>query len=180
MSNLLNIGDYVEFWASGYTNQNDKPYVPALLKVRTGISNSQHYMESIPLPAIPLQKWTVITIAKEGRRWDIYYGAKLQTSKLTDYVPISPDLSKQWMGGNSMWQGQIGFFRGFNKTQFAPDVLDDVEKLVDTRGIPYYMNYPRLDQTIGPTAPCIFGDCEGSLPDIKPPNPFSSFSSNVS
>ena len=141
LTNLLSIGDYVQLWASGYTSQNDKPYVPALLKIRTGTDNSQHYMESIPLPAIPLQKWTAITIVKVGRRFDVYYGAKLQVSKLTTYVPIPPDAILSWTAvpsGAPSWKGIIGFFKGYTTAYYAPDVLKDMGTLLNTRGIPFY------------------------------------------
>lgn len=176
LSKLLTLGDYVQLWASGYTSQNDKPYVPALLKIRTGTDGSQHYMESIPLPAIPLQKWTVVTIVKEGRRFDVYYGAKLQTSKLSDFMPVTPDNTLQWFAGNSRWKGKIGLFMGFNKAFFAPDVKADLENLLDTRGIPYYTE-TTTGNLFSTTDPCMFGTC--SLPDIKPRNQFSVYQTNV-
>ena len=154
-------------WASGYTNQNDKAYVPALLKIRTGQDSSQHYMESVPLPAIPLQKWTIITIVKEGRRFDVYYGAVLKTSTLTTYVPVTPDASQQIFAGNARWSGTIGMFNGFTKPFYAPDVLKDVEGIADTRGIPAYEE--NLPMFALPS--CLFGFC-GALPDVKPPNQF--------
>ena len=178
MSKILGVSDYIQLWASGYTNQNDKPYVPALLKIRTGKDSSQHYMESISLPAIPLQKWTAITIVKEGRRFDIYYGAKLEVSKMTDNVPIEPDSTLQWIAGNGKWKGQIGLFKGFTSMRTGDDVEADMDELLNTRGIPYYK-----DSTISmPSLPefpkCIFGNC-ASLPDIKPRNPFSVYQSYV-
>ena len=182
LSKLLNIGDLVELWASGYTNQNDKPYIPALLKLKTAATNSKYTVESISLPAIPLQKWTVITIVKEGRRFDVYYGAKLQTSKLSDYVPIPPDIAQpqQWFAGNTAWKGQIGFFMGFDKAQTAKDVMADVETLVNSRGIPYYMDNIDLTMPFPSMDGCIFGNCGSSLPDVKPANPFSKYSTSFS
>ena len=188
LTNLLSIGDYVQLWASGYTSQNDKPYIPALLKVRTGTDNSQHYMESIALPAIPLQKWTAITIVKEGRRFDVYYGAKLQVSKLTDYVPIPPDAVLQWNAmpnGSTDWKGQIGFFMGYNKVYYAPDVVNDMQGLLNTRGIPFYIDNPPLSWPSWPSgsseSSCLLGNC-ATMPSVSPPpgSPFSVYSTNVS
>lgn len=179
MSKLLSIGDNFELWASGYTNQNDKPYVPALLKIRTAQDSNQHFMEAIPLPAIPLQKWTIITIVKEGRRFDVYYGTSLQTSKLCDYVPVPPDGSRQWFAGNSKWQGQIGFFNGSANASRKEDVENDVKALVNTRGIPFYMDQVKFDFTSVQVPSCLFGDCN-KLPDVKPPNPFTVYASSVS
>ena len=179
MSKLLSIGDNFELWASGYTNQNDKPYVPALLKIRTGQDSTQHLMEAIPLPAIPLQKWTIITIVKEGRRFDVYYGAILQTSKLCDYVPVPPDGSRQWFAGNRKWQGQIGFFNGSTTAARKQDVEEDVKALVNTRGVPFYMDQVTFDFKNIQIPSCMFGDCN-KLPDVKPPNPFVVYASSVS
>jgi hypothetical protein len=178
MSKLLNVSDFVQLWASGYTNQNDKPYVPVLLKIRTSKDTSQHYMESIALPAIPLQKWTAITIVKEGRRFDIYYGSKLEVSKMTDSVPVEPDTTLQWIAGNNRWKGQIGLFKGFPSMRTTHDVEADMYELLNTRGVPYYedsfLRFPSF-----PELPkCFFGNC-GALPDIKPRNPFSVYQSSV-
>jgi hypothetical protein len=178
MSRLLQISDHIQLWASGYTNQNDKPYVPAMLKIRTGKDASQHYMESIPLPAIPLQKWTAITIVKEGRRFDVYYGAKLEVSKMTENVPIEPDSTLQWVAGNTRWKGQIGLFKGFSSMRTTEDVRKDMDELLNTRGIPYYtesIQFPSM-----PAWPkCLFGNC-AALPDVKPRNPFSVYQSSLS
>jgi len=177
MFNLLSMGDYVQLWASGYTNQNDKPYVPALLKFRTGLDANQHYMESIALPAIPLQKWTVITIVKEGRRFDVYYGAKLQVSKMTAYPPLNLDSSsKNVVVGNNRWGGMIGLFKGFNKAFYASDVLADAETILDTRGVPD-IEEPGFSFFVLPK--CFFGNCTG-LPDVKPPNQFTVYQTNYS
>jgi hypothetical protein len=132
-------------------------------------------MESITLPAIPLQKWTVITIAKEGRRFDIYYGAELQVSKLTDFIPITPDISLNWTVGNPKWDGMIGLFMGFEKAFYAPDVLEDVSTLLNTRGIPYYTE--NASETSYTTS-CILGTCT-KLPDVKPRNPFSVYDTTI-
>lgn len=179
LNQLLSVGDYVQLWAAGYTSQNDKPYVPALLKIRTGTDASQHYMESVALPAIPLQRWTIITIVKEGRRFDVYYGAALQVSTLTDYVPIAPDSSQQWFAGNPQWRGQIGLFRGFTKAAYEKDVLADMEELVDTRGIPYYSeDHQWAMPTLAIAPPCILGNCN-TTPNATPPNQFMVFQTNL-
>lgn len=178
MSKLLGISDYVQLWASGYTNQNDKPYVPAMLKIRTGKDSSQHYMESIPLPAIPLQKWTIITIVKEGRRFDVYYGANLEVSKLTDNVPVEPDSTLQWIAGDNRWQGKIGLFKGFTSMRTGDDVKKDMDEILNTRGIPYYADYTLAWPSMPELPKCLFGNC-ATLPDIKPKNPFSVYQSFV-
>jgi len=178
MSRLLHIGDNIELWASGYTSQNDKPYIPALLKVRTNSDPNTHYMESIPLPAIPLRKWTIVTIVKEGRRFDIYYGAVTVASKLLDNIPTSPTLTTNWYAGDSRWGGKIGLFAVTSGALSTDDVEKDMENLVDSRGIPYYLS--KINFNLDFTMPdCIFGNCN-MLPTVKPTNPFAVYASSVS
>lgn len=177
LSKLLYIGNALEFWASGYTSTNDKPYIPALLKVNTGTGNLNSFMESVPLPAIPLQRWTVVTIVKEGRRYDVFYGQKLVASKLCDNVPIPPSTGSDWKAGIAGWQGQIGLFTGMAKAQSQDDVNADVSSLVNSRGVPFYLEQMNFDFNL--TMPeCLFGNCN-NLPAVKPLNPFAVYSSTV-
>lgn len=176
MSKLLNVGDSLELWASGYTNQNDKPYVPAVLKVRTAQDTSQHFMEGVPLPAIPLQRWTIITIVKEGRRFDVFYGTNLVASKLLSYVPTSA-FGRQWFAGDPAWKGTIGFFAGSSTAPTADDVRKDVEALVNTRGVPFYMDQMTFNFKV-PETGCLLGNCN-KLPSVRPPNPFTVYASSV-
>lgn len=172
MSRLVWLGDLCELWASGYTSQNDKPYIPALLKIKTAKDSTNYYMESVSLPAIPLQTWTMITLIKEGRRIDVYYGAKQVASKLLRFIPTSTS-SLQWAAGNSEWKGTIGFFTNMNGEWGAKDVKSDADSLLDTRGIPKYVQQMKISvQDIQfPKLGCPFGDCN-TLPDVRPPNPF--------
>lgn len=174
LSKLIAIDNSLEFWASGYTSENDKPYVPALLKIKTASDSSKYFMESISLPALSLQRWTVVTIVKEGRRFDIYYGTKLVKSKLLDYIPVPPP-EKDWYAGNSKWKGKIGLFKGFDGSISTEDIENDVSNLVDTRGVPLYFNNMNFIKTLKtaefPSLTCPFGACN-QLPDVIPTNPF--------
>ena len=177
LSKLLSMGDSLEFWASGYTSTNDKPYVPALLAIKTAKDSTNYFVESVTLPAIPLQRWTVITIVKEGRRFDVYYGQKLVASKLCDNVPIPPSASSWKAGGLNNWKGKIGLFKGFPNAQSQDDVNSDVSALVNTRGVPFYLD--QINFSFDLTMPqCIFGNCN-NLPTVKPLNPFAVYTSNV-
>jgi len=177
LSKVLYIGDVFELWASGYTSSNDKPLVPALLKIKTATDSSQHFVESVSLPAIPLQRWTVVTVVKEGRRIDVYYGSKAVASKLCDYLPLTPS-SDGWRAcGMDGWKGQIGLFTGTLKAKSQDDVNADVEALVNTRGIPFYLD--QINFSFNLTMPeCILGGCN-DLPAVKPLNPFAVYNSSV-
>jgi hypothetical protein len=179
-SKLVSYGSLVELWAAGYAAESDKPLVPALLKIKTGTTsgNSQMYMESVPLPAIPLQRWTIITIVKEGRRFDVFYGSKLVSSKLLSYPPIVKEATPGWMAGNPKWQGKIGFFYTINGSWSTADVEEDMDALVNRRGIPFYTESINFnDFKFG--IPCMMGEC-GSLPKVQPTNPFQSWNTSYS
>jgi len=177
LSKVLYIGDVLELWASGYTSANDKPLVPALLKIKTAQDTSKYFVESLSLPAIPLQRWTVVTIVKEGRRIDVYYGQKAVASKLCDNLPLSPSGSDWRACGMKGWNGQIGLFTGSTKAKTQDDVNEDVKGLVNTRGIPFYLDQIKLSFDL--TMPeCMFGGCN-SLPAVKPLNPFAVYNSSV-
>lgn len=169
-SKLVSFGQMIEVWAAGYAAESDKPLVPALLKIKTGQGAGQRNVESVPLPAIPLQRWTIITIVKEGRRFDVFYGAKLVSSKLLEFTPITNESAPGWFAGNPKWKGKIGFFNIVSGSWSTSDVEADVSSIVNRRGIPFYteaITFEDLDLT----SPCIFGGC-GTLPQVKPANPF--------
>lgn len=178
LSRLLNLSDVFELWASGYTNQNDKPFVPAILKIKTIRDPSSHFVESVSLPAIPLQKWTFITVVKEGRRIDVYYGSNLVVSKLLTYLPASPPSQMNWYAGNSMWNGQIGFFHGFIGSHSSSQVNSDMKSILNTRGIPNYLDQIKFNISDFELSDCILGSCN-ILPKVKPKNPFLVYSSSV-
>lgn len=177
LSKVLHIGDVFELWASGYTSSNDKPLVPALLKIKTAQDSNNFFVESLSLPAIPLQRWTVVTIVKEGRRIDVYYGQKNVASKLCDNLPLSPSGSDWRACGMNGWKGKIGLFTGGSKAKTQDDVNADVEALVNTRGIPFYLE--QINFSFDLSMPeCMFGGCN-NLPVVKPLNPFAVYNSNV-
>lgn len=178
LSKLVWISDSMELWASGYTSQNDKPYIPTILKIKTAKDAGNFYIETVSLPAIPLQKWTVITIVKEGRRIDVYYGAKAVASSYTNYVPVPANASANTYAGNVGWKGSVGFFMGSLGTRTSADVEKDVSTIVDTRGVPYYLEQMNFDFSLNIPF-CPLGNCN-SLPTVKPRNPFAVYGSTVS
>jgi hypothetical protein len=175
---LLSLGSFVHLLVSGYIAQSDKPLVSTLLTIKTA-SGSDTHIESISLPAIPLQKWTVVTLVQEGRRIDVYYGAKSVASMYLKYTPIPAHVGEPWLvGGMRGWVGQVGLFSSSTKARSSSDVERDVSNTVDTTGMPYSQN--ELDFSFDLNLPsCLFGTCSG-LPPVRPPNPFSVYASSVS
>ena len=178
LSKLVWVGDAMELWASGYTSQNDKPYVPTILKLKTAKDSTHFFIETVSLPAIPLQKWTVITIVKEGRRIDVYYGANPVASSYTSYVPVPANGGQNTYAGNTSWKGTVGFFAGSLGSKSGEQVASDVSAIVDTRGVPYYLEQMNFDFNINLSG-CPLGNCN-SLPTVKPRNPFAVYASTVS
>lgn len=177
LSKLVWTGDVMELWASGYTSQNDKPYIPTILKIKTAKDATHFYMETISLPAIPLQKWTIVTIVKEGRRIDIYYGAKAVASSYTSYVPVPANNTHSTFSGNTNWKGVVGFFNGTTGSLTSEDITHDVSSIVDTRGVPLYFQQMNFDFNVNIPL-CPSGNCSG-LPTVKPRNAFAVYSSTV-
>jgi len=176
LTKLVWLSNVLELWSAGYTSSNDKPFVPAILKVKTAKDSTQSYMESVSLPAIPLQRWTVITIVKEGRRFDVFYGTKLVASKVLDHYPIPPGLSDGWMGGATGWKGNVGYFSVKSASVTTDEVAADVASVVDTQGVPFtQMNF--FSEL--PTFSCPGGDCL-KMPKVVPPNPFVTYQTTVS
>lgn len=177
MYKMLSKDNLIELWLSGYTSENDKSKADTLLKIKTAKSSSQYYMEAVELPAIPMQKWVMVTIVKEGRRIDVYYGAKLVASKLLTYIPVSSPGATPWTAGNRHWRGKIGFFVGVNKAQTSEDVRKDVESMLNTRGEP--LGYDALKPELSLSLPdCLLGNCN-KFPQVKPLNPFAVYVSSV-
>jgi len=172
---MLNISDSLEFYMAGYSPTRTESYSPALLKIRTARDSIQHYMESVSLPAIPFQKWNIITIVKEGRRFDVFYGAELVASKLLDHIPIPPDSSQAWYAGNTAWNGTIGLFYGTSKEQSKDDVERDLSNLVDRRGVPFYITTPPLKFSFPTWSSFTFTGQPSALPVVAPPNPFLTY-----
>jgi len=173
---LLSLGDTVKLYTSGYTSQSDKPLVSTLLTIKTKSQSTKH-IESISLPAIPLQKWTVVTLVQEGRRIDLYYGEAMVASTYLKYSPVPAQAGDSWtVGQMTGWSGTIGLFSTGLRPYSSQDVTADVEELLDTTGLPHTKN----DFNFSFDLPnCIFGSCTG-LPAVKPPNPFTVYASSVS
>ena len=178
LTSLLSLGETLKLYTSGYTSQSDKSLVSTLLTIKTKSQSSTH-IESISLPAIPLQKWTVITLVQEGRRIDVYYGETMVASTYLKYSPIPAPASEIWtVGQMTGWSGTIGLFSTALRPYSSQDVNADVEQLLDTTGLPYAKSDINFSFDLN-LPNCIFGTCTG-LPAVKPPNPFTVYASSVS
>ena len=101
---------------------------------------SQKYIETLTLPPIPLQKWTMITVAREGRRFDVYYNDTIVLSQKTMQMPISNKSNTNLTGitsGSPGLLGELALANVYNYRLSSQDVAVKFNELADTRGRPY-------------------------------------------
>jgi hypothetical protein len=95
------------------------------------------FEETIPLPEIPFQKWTFVTIAREGRRFDIYYNGKIVMSKRTQNVVDIRAGFGPITAGDPNLTGKIAFVQTFPQKLSQADVLANYKAKADTTGQPF-------------------------------------------
>ena len=120
-------------------------------------SGKQTYIETIPLPSIPMQKWTMITICREGRRYDVYYDNTLVVSKKTLYMPVTDPISTNLKGilsGSSALAGEVALVDVESRRYTMSEVAASFSRKADTRGSPYVAS----NFTAG------YGDSAGFIP----------------
>lgn len=108
-------------------------------KSNTGIQltvNKVQGQEIIACPALPLQKWTYVSISIEGRRFDIGYNGKIVVSKILDAMPAS-GMSGTLQSGDVGLRGTLAFVAYNNRRMSADEILIDYVSSSNTRGEPY-------------------------------------------
>ncbi len=94
------------------------------------------FEETIPLPDIPFQKWTFVTIAREGRRFDVYYNGKVVMSKRTQHIVDSRSGFGPIMAGDPNLIGKLAFVQTFPEKLNQADVMSHYKANSDTTGQP--------------------------------------------
>lgn len=92
--------------------------------------------ETIPLPEIPFQKWTFVTIAREGRRFDVYYNGKVVMSKRTQNVVDARAAYGPITAGDPNLTGKIAFVQSFPEKLTQPQIESNYKANSDTTGQP--------------------------------------------
>ena len=135
----------------------------------SGSTNSQKYIETLTLPPIPLQKWVMVSIAREGRRFDVYYNDAIVLSQKTMFMPISNTSKSNMSGitsGSAGLVGQLAMANVYNYRLSSQDVAAKYKEFADTRGRPY------VNSTANPTS---VSDVAGLNPGFLSGTMFSSF-----
>lgn len=157
----------------------------------TSDSYSYIYIETFVLPPLPFQKWTMITINREGRRFDIYYNSSLVLSKYATANVYPVTANKDISVGNPSLNGVSGFFTMYDTIQNAKQIEGQYSSLTTTKGSPLFKENPpdiaftklsldRLSTGAGvPTMPslCSSGDCINS-PKLAPAKPYYKWDTN--
>jgi hypothetical protein len=147
------------------------------------VSGSQKYIETMALPPIKLQKWTYVTIGRDGRRFDVFYNDKLVLSQKTAFMPVANITAGNMSGitSGSSIDGQIANVTVFNTRLSISQVAANYSTYADSRGTPYVnsssntlLYSPTISTNISSYIPnislCPNGSCI-SPPAIQPPSP---------
>jgi hypothetical protein len=148
---------------------------PLIIDASGSRANFQSVFEFLTLPPIPTQKWVMITISREGRRFDVYYNDALVLSQKTLFnIAMTADTTGI-IAGNSAFSGYCAGFDFKGDTISGSEVYATYSKLSDTRGAPY-VNLPtdaNAPVTGGVTIPslCPTGGCFPG-PTVRPAQPW--------
>lgn len=111
--------------------------VAAQIYVKTKITNptDTFNIETFPLPPLPEQKWTMVTISKQGRQINVYFNSTLVLAKKAqnNFSTITPTCSPVRIGSNSL-SGKVAMVTYFSSHQNIRDVSARYKELTDTRG----------------------------------------------
>lgn len=133
--------------------------------------NTLHGIETAQLPVIPYQKWTALTVVREGRRFDVYYNGELVASKRpTAYVRI--ELASISAGSTNM-RGKITNIYIAGRSYNKADIAEIYRNTSDTRGKPY------VTEKIIPKLGCPSG-LLCSIVSTPPENPYKRWQTQYS
>lgn len=111
----------------------EKKTTVARLRIATSIIPSKQF-EIIDLPELPLQKWTMLSILRDGRRFDVMYDDKIVSSTRLQFYPLTPSNSMKI--GNSRLIGKAIHFIVADKRISPTEVITEYKNLSDTMGAP--------------------------------------------
>lgn len=169
--NILNISNTVRIELLTAPDASRQNAAGTQLIVRTvGMKSDKqtYFEETIVLPDIPYQRWTMITIAREGRRFDIYYNDKLVTSKRTQYALDSRMAFSSIVAGDPDLYGKVALVETFPQKLSLLDIQDNYSKKATTTGEPIL---PQELEVTDLLPICKDGNCIKG-PAVKPATPF--------
>uniref|UniRef100_A0A6C0BB85 Uncharacterized protein n=1 Tax=viral metagenome TaxID=1070528 RepID=A0A6C0BB85_9ZZZZ len=150
---LLKVGDTValEILPAPDAGRQGKAMTQLAIRTQTNVDSSGNavdivprkklskvYTEYLSLPPIPLQKWCLVTIVREGRRFDVYYDNTLVLSKKTSYVlSTTEDTTKGVTVGGPGFTGYMASAKFIQSALTGSEVFAQYSNETDTRGAPF-------------------------------------------
>lgn len=125
------------------------------------------FEETIPLPTIPYQKWTFVSLAREGRRFDVYYNGEIVVSKRVQNTLDVKAAYGPIVAGDPNLLGTLALVEAFPEKLSQPEIQKRYKKLSDTTGSPS-LSKPIDFFAYMPS--CEGGDCI-SGPKVRPTSP---------
>lgn len=168
--NVLNISNIVRLELLAAPDASRPNAASTQLVVRTVgmLNNAQKvFEETIPLPNLLMQKWTCVTIGREGRRFDVYYNGKLVTSKRTQYTVDIRTAVGPIFAGDPKLMGKVALAEAYPEKLTASAILEKYKSNSDTTGAPNVMNQLDIFQFI---PNCEGGNCNQG-PTVRPTSP---------
>lgn len=178
-ANVVNISNVVrlELLAVPDAGRHEAAAAQLVVRCKRPLPNgtgAQVVEETFALPELPYQKWTMITLAREGRRFDIFFDDKLVVSKRTQYVIDSALATGQVLAGDPMLYGRVGFVKVYPTKLTLTEVENLYRTQADTTGQPF-LPEPTRDFL------SMFSLCEGGScfagPSFRPSSPLVDWAS---
>lgn len=171
-ANLLNIGSVVKVEVLSSPDAGRPNAASAQLTVRTtgfapGQTQQQVNMETFALPPIPFQKWVLLTVSREGRRFDIYYNDALVFSKRAQYSLDTSAGASPIVVGQSDFTGVAVLPSLTEGRMSTDDVTKSFQTKANTNGEPII---PMTMDIFKKLHPCPDGPCF-KAPTVRPASP---------
>ena len=120
----------------------------AQLAVKTQAQQGEIHVETLSLPPLDLQKWTMITLAHEGRRVDVYYNNRMVSSTKLENIPSTSNYNLTYVeAGDSGLTGSLALLKFFPSRLSTPNVAGAYAASVDTRGAPLGIETAAVEYT---------------------------------
>ena len=132
------------------------------------------FEETITLPSIPFQKWTFVTIAREGRRFDVYYNGGMIASKRTQFLVDSRAATGSVIAGDPNLTGKIAYVESFPDKLSQTQIMEKYKANSDTTGRPYLEDTVNISDYM---PKCKGGDCVKG-PSVRPTSPLLDWDTN--
>lgn len=168
--NILNISNTIRIELLTAPDASRQKSASTQMIVRTlGTKQGKqtYFEETIILPDLPYQKWTMITIAREGRRYDVYYNDKLVMSKRTQFPVDSRVAYSSIVAGDPDLYGKVALVETFPQKLNLSDIVRQYQTKATTTGEPIFPTQFNAEELL---PLCKDGSCIKG-PVVKPPTP---------